>query len=222
MKGLLIKDFKLVFQNSFRFLILFVIVMFFLATNKDTNWLVPYIVSYTTMIAFIFGLTSFSYDDFENGIQFLLTLPITRKTYVKEKYVFCMGLCLIGGLFSLLLLTCAFTIRGMELPAMGFLLQNTLGNFLGSMVLLSLAIPFQIKFGATGKNIVYMVMCVIIILLVSFTQSLKGVFANADILLENISNMDERLLWVILCLIASVLLTISYGISVRILKKKEL
>ena len=222
MKGLLIKDFKLVFQSSFRFLILFVVAMLFLATNKDTNWLVPYIVSYTTMIAFIFGLTSFSYDDFENGTQFLLTLPITRKTYVREKYVFCMGLCLIGGLFSLLLLTCAFTIRGMELPAMGFLLQNTLGNFLGSMVLLSLAIPFQIKFGATGKNIVYMVMCVIIILLVSFAQSLKGVFANADTLLENISNMDERPLWVILCLIAIMLLAISYGISVRILKKKEL
>lgn len=222
MKGLLIKDFKLVFQNSFRFLILFVVAMLFLATNKDTNWLVPYIVSYTTMIAFIFGLTSFSYDDFENGIQFLLTLPITRKTYVGEKYAFCIGLCLAGGLFSLLLLVCAFTIRGLELPAMEFLLRNTLSNFLGSLVLLSFAIPFQIKFGTTGKNIVYMVMCVIVIVLVTVAQDLKSVFANADTLLETISNMDERLLWAILCLIASVLLTISYQISVRILKKKEL
>lgn len=53
------------------------------------------------MICSMFSLSTISYDEFDNGNAFLFSLPITRKGYVIEKYIF--GIML--GVISLILST---------------------------------------------------------------------------------------------------------------------
>ena len=47
-----------------------------------------FIIGYLTFIGSVFTLSTISYDEFDNGNAFLFSLPITRKLYALEKYVF--------------------------------------------------------------------------------------------------------------------------------------
>ena len=86
MKGLLIKDFKLlkVQKNSF-LLILCIAIGMEIFTNSTSS---SFIIGYLSFVATLFTLSSISYDEFDNGNAFLFSLPITRKSYVIEKYGF--------------------------------------------------------------------------------------------------------------------------------------
>ena len=53
-----------------------------------------FVVSYFTMIASMFVLSTISYDEYDNGYAFLFSMPFSRTSYVKEKYVFSI---LVGG-----------------------------------------------------------------------------------------------------------------------------
>lgn len=55
---------------------------------------------------FLFGLftiSTISYDEYQHGMTYLMTLPIKRKTYVTEKYLFAMALAGAGSLLILIL-----------------------------------------------------------------------------------------------------------------------
>ena len=84
MKGLLIKDFKLMKnQKNFFFIMIFIAAAMLFAEFEST-----FVVSYFTMIASMFVLSTISYDEYDNGYAFLFSMPFSRTSYVKEKYVF--------------------------------------------------------------------------------------------------------------------------------------
>ena len=86
MKGMLIKDLRLLKnQGKTLLLMLFVVAIFM---NFITDVGPSFIVGYITIIFSLFTATTISYDEFDNCYLFLMTLPITRKKYVNEKYVF--------------------------------------------------------------------------------------------------------------------------------------
>ena len=91
MKGLLIKDIRLMknMRNSIIMILLIAVSMG--AYMKD----VSFIITYLALIGASFTTSTMSYDEFDNGYTFLLSLPVTRKGYVLEKYAF--GLLLGGG-----------------------------------------------------------------------------------------------------------------------------
>jgi ABC-type transport system involved in multi-copper enzyme maturation permease subunit len=88
MKGLLIKDIRLM-KNMRNSIIMIAVSMG--AYMKD----VSFIITYLALIGASFTTSTMSYDEFDNGYTFLLSLPVTRKGYVLEKYAF--GLLLGGG-----------------------------------------------------------------------------------------------------------------------------
>ena len=80
MKGLLIKDLKLMKNQKSFFMVMAVVGLIFLIT-----WDAPYFaISYITMMFSMFAITSFSYDEFDNGAVYSFTLPFSRKTYVER------------------------------------------------------------------------------------------------------------------------------------------
>ena len=90
MKGLLIKDFKLMKnQKNFFFIMIFIAAAMLFAEFEST-----FVVSYFTMIASMFVLSTISYDEYDNGYAFLFSMPFSRTSYVKEKYIFSI---LMGG-----------------------------------------------------------------------------------------------------------------------------
>ena len=83
MKGLLIKDFKLIFGNVKMIVMLIFISIFLMFSQEEGAF--TFVVSYMTIITSMFVLSTISYDDFDHGMSYLMTLPLTRKIYAAEK-----------------------------------------------------------------------------------------------------------------------------------------
>ena len=104
MKGLLIKDLRIVLERKQSLLVLlgFCALIAFTADGS-------FVVAYSAGLTGIMGLSTFAYDSHDNGFPFLFSLPVDPKTYVKEKYLFCI-LCDLAGLAIgtvLFLIACA-------------------------------------------------------------------------------------------------------------------
>ena len=93
MKGMLIKDFCILkLQKNAVLVLLAMCVVFFMKSPT-------YIVNLFPMYGFLLVLGTLTYDEFDRGYSFLFTLPVSRRGYVKEKYVF--GLLFCGGIWIL-------------------------------------------------------------------------------------------------------------------------
>lgn len=86
MAGLLEKDIRLLWGTKQTLVILFAIAVA-VAFSGNGNFIIGYLPFVVEMIA----ISTIAYDEMDHGYQFLLTLPINKKTYVREKYLLCAG-----------------------------------------------------------------------------------------------------------------------------------
>ena len=85
MKGLMIKDLRLLF-NQKKTWIMYVLLCVMMGFSMQG----AFMVGYTVMLCGALGISTISYDQAENGMPFLFTLPIDRQGYVREKYLLCL------------------------------------------------------------------------------------------------------------------------------------
>lgn len=85
MKGLLLKDFCYYVRNRTMLFVLIPVIVFAMSSRL-------FGAIYLSIICATLVQSTFSYDEFERGMEYILTLPITRKTYVTSKYVLGVGL----------------------------------------------------------------------------------------------------------------------------------
>lgn len=79
MKGLLIKDFKLL-KNQKSFLAIVAAVCAFVMIKGSES----YAMFYGAAMAAMLSVNSIGYDEENNGMGFLFTLPVSRRDYVLE------------------------------------------------------------------------------------------------------------------------------------------
>lgn len=216
MKGMLIKDIRLMLQQK-RFFILLIFIAIFINSNSDDY----FIIGYLTFACSIFVLSTISYDEYDNCYPFLMTLPIDRKSYVKEKYLF--GLLLGGAAWVLgVMISLGSHIVGtQDLVYTEFLLMATVYIPI-FMILLAITIPFQLKFGGEKSRIVMLGTAGIVFLVVRFLIKLAenmGIDINA--IGNALSAVHIGLINLVLILAAVVGLFISYIISSAIMEKKD-
>lgn len=216
MKGLLIKDLRLMKMQK-NFFILMVIIGIGLALAGND---ISFTLGFLSFVISLFSISTISYDEFDNGYPFLFTLPISRSLYVKEKYV----LSLILGLGSLILATviCAIiTLFKNNIPLFDLLMIAFM--ILPYIILVqAILIPFQLKFGAErGRIAIIGVFGAIVLLGILIFQGLKILKINFAVIVEQISVLDIRVLGFILIILAVMILFISLIISIKIMKQKE-
>ena len=85
MFGLIEKDLRLTLVRK-QTLFIFLAMALIMGQSMEGEFLVGYL----TMFAVLVAIGTTSYDEFDNGFAFLMTLPFDRKTYVREKYLFCL------------------------------------------------------------------------------------------------------------------------------------
>lgn len=216
MKGLLIKDFKLMMMQKNFFLAIIGIAIIMTVFIKNPS----FIIGYLTFIGSVFTLSTVSYDEFDNGNAFLFSLPITRKIYALEKYVFgfLSGAC--SCLVSLVLCTVFGLIFG-NYSVLDSLITAGM-SFPMFLLMLLLMLPVHLKFGSEkGKIAILGVLGAIFIvgfLFVKLDQLLGlGMIAS----LNSLSNLGLGGLIVIMFAIVAVLFLVSYRISTKIMEKKE-
>ena len=100
MKALFIKDWKLLKNQGKMFGA--VLVFYGLLAVMD-NSMGQSILGFFPFLFGLFTISTISYDEYQHGMTYLMTLPIKRKTYVTEKYLFAMALAGAGSLLILIL-----------------------------------------------------------------------------------------------------------------------
>lgn len=217
MRGLLIKDIKLLLGQKKFFVVVVGMGIFFMLSNGN-----PVSgVSYITMLLSIFTLSTISYDEFDNGMTFLMTLPIERKTYAREKYVF-------AGLVSLL------SAAGTSVLAyiMGMVMENSIDMTevvgvaclitLVSWLMLAILIPLQIKFGAEkGRIAMILAMGALFGMFYVLAKVFSSTGADMNGVVVFLTNLKPRQIVLGAVLVTVIMLIISYTVCVRIMNKKE-
>ena len=84
MKGLLIKDFRLLKGQVYFLLIVTVCVIVFMINGSEA-----FGVAYVCSMVALLSLTTVSYDEYENGSAFLFTLPITKNCVSYNSVIGC-------------------------------------------------------------------------------------------------------------------------------------
>ena len=210
MKGLLIKDFKLMKnQKNFFFIMIFIAAAMLFAEFEST-----FVVSYFTMIASMFVLSTISYDEYDNGYAFLFSMPFSRTSYVKEKYIFSI---LMGGgawLLSVVLSGILITIRNPQISVMDWLPIDLLYICI-VLLFAAVMIPVQLKFGGERGRVVAVLGSMGVIKLLEILQ------VDLDAVLASMSTLNMMQIGCAAGIFSVVLLAISYRISCRVMKNKE-
>ena len=153
MRGLFAKDLALISQRK-QTLLIFVVIALFMGFTMDAT----FVVTYISILAGIMSISTLSYDNLDNGYPFLFTLPVTRKDYVKEKYLFCLSIATAGWFAASILFFIINTVKGIAIDPsediMGLLLVLPM-----VWIITSFSLGFQIRFGAEKSR--YMMMAVI-------------------------------------------------------------
>lgn len=216
-KGLLLKDIKIIKSQMRFFLVTMIIVGMFL-TGKFNQ---TFFVGYTAVLSAFLLMTTFGFDEFENGFAFLFTLPISRKDYVAEKYLF--GILLVTVPFALVSICSwiALAVQDTEMHFVQYLVSVSSGIPMAFLIL-ALEIPLQIKFGQAKSRLISVIMIAGMTTCLSLIGTLNAMSVADG--MESVSTIG-RLgmgLWILMAVGgAAVLLFLSYTISCRIIEKKE-
>lgn len=217
MIGLLIKDWKL-FKNQGRYFITILIIAMAVLMTGSAEY-ATFSTSYITFLVSYFALSTISYDEYDNGMGFLMALPVRRRTYVSEKYL--LTVLLVGGawLFSVGMNLICFhsnisdeSFRELICTAPAFLLV--------AVVFLSISLPLFLKFGPErGRMVSFGILGVFFV--VTFALAKSGIAAPKLNALDRIS-LDHPLPVFGSCLAFSIVfLGISYIVSIKLIEQKE-
>lgn len=217
MKGLLVKDFKLMMlQKNFLLLILAIVIGMMIFTDDVVSPL-----GFLSFIVSLFTVSTISYDDFDNGNAFLFTLPITRNNYVIEKYSLGLLFGCIAWILATVLGIIATVLKDTSLVA--DLVQSSLIILSMMIVVQAIMLPFQLKFGGDKGRIAMIgafgALAVIALVIVKGAE----VIFNIDLvsLLDNLPTVSMGVLIAITIIIALLMLLLSMKISLSIMNKKE-
>lgn len=160
MKGMLIKDFRLLKNQGKSLLLMLLVVAIFMNFITDVG--PAFIVGYITIIFSLFTATTISYDEFDNCYLFLMTLPITRKKYVNEKYVFA----LLSIACTWVLGTVLGTILLLTQPAVEMNAADWLGSCIGyifaAWICVSIMLPIRLKFDSEKSRYANFIMIAVV------------------------------------------------------------
>lgn len=212
MKGLLIKDFKLMKMQKRFFLLILLVGVVITFSSYD----VAFTTGFMAFVSSLFSISSISYDEFDNGNAFLFSLPISRRTYAVEKYIFGAILGCFAWVLAMIIAISVGFLKGIHPNAetwfSAFLILSMM------FVILALMLPFQLKFGGERGRIVLALMLVIGGLALNGLE-LIGIDLLA--MLDAMPTVNAGIMSLITLLIALLLLGVSCLISIGIVQKKE-
>lgn len=219
MKGLLIKDLKIVMQQKRFFLIMLAFSLFFLFESENGSGAFAVgNIGYMTFLMLMVLVGTISYDEFDNGYTFLFSLPIQRKDYVKEKYVLCTLGCIAACVVGVVLGVAVSAIRMIGYDWGEWIVVGiSIGSF--TLVVMSLLLPVQLKYGG-AKSRAVMIIIAAGIVVVGMLLARFGDMITLDIILF-LQSLSVTAIIAVELVASIVAVVISMMISVRIMEKKE-
>lgn len=216
MKGLLVKDFKLMKGQKNFFFIIIAISVGMAAFSDDLSFM----IGFFSFVLSLFTLSTISYDEFDNGNAFLFTLPISRTNYTIEKY--CLALLLGGGAWVLaMILAMAFGIlRGTA--SVSDIAMAAVMILPALIAIQAVMIPFQLKFGGE-KGRIALIGAVGLLFVIGVVGVKAAEMFGIDLadIVSCLPVVSMGVMVTALITLAAILLLVSMKISITIMKNKE-
>lgn len=178
------------------------------------------------IIVGMISLSTFSYDEMSKSNKYILTLPVTRKEIVLEKYVLAIGATILGGILGFIVTLLVGNVMNYLRPDnlidinIETLLATSVGGMFGISLIQSIQIPSIFKWGAEkGRIQMFIVLFVLVIIGAIAGFLLKQAGLSVDI--EKLENILNNFGLVALIMLSCLMYFISYKISYKIYKNKE-
>ena len=190
-----------------------------LFTNEADNF--SFAVSYLMFVLTMFTVSTISYDQYDNGMAFLMTLPTSRILYVREKYFLAVVNAVASAVLSVLVTLIINTMRSIQCDP-GELVSVTIVLTIIILVMLSFMLPCSILFGSEKGRIVLVavagVCCVIGVVGSKVSDTVNDAFETAASHIFSQNPVSLIIEGVVLCIC---ILGSSYLITLRKMMKKE-
>ncbi len=215
MKGLLVKDLCLMATQK-RFFILILGVGALLTFGGQD---IIFVMGYMMMVFGLFSGSTISYDDMNHGMGFLMTLPVSRKQYVRSKYLFMFLMIAVSLVVSVLFSFLGSTVGTVMLP------QDMVGTAIVisavMAVLVSVFMVLIFKFGAEQARVVIAVLAGIGFFVAWIFQFIGEKMDGKLLINLNIANLSNEVV-VLGCVgIAAFVILVTYIIAVKVMENKE-
>lgn len=214
MRGLLFKDYRLIMGRRQAFL-------FYLVISGILGFSMPdFLPAFLTMIAITLATSTISYDEFDNGYSFLMTLPMTRAMFAVEKYLFALICSVIGWGISLVIVMAGNVLRA--LPVLSTEAFVAAAVVLPVMLLFLLIIlPVHFKFGAEKSRTVLLCLYGITVLLILFGKKMLMMLGiSGEQAVSFAASIPVPAVIVGLALLFCLAAVVSVFASIRIMEKK--
>ncbi|MBE6014942.1 MAG: ABC-2 transporter permease [Lachnospiraceae bacterium] len=216
MSGLLTKDFRLITQRKESFL-MFIIIAAVMGYAMDGS----FVVGYMTLLGTTLGIGTLSYDEMDNGMPFIMTWPISRKTYCLEKYIFCSITAVASWAFGLIAYFAVNTAKNAPF--------NFLDEFPGMVaflpvmiIILSIMLPVEVKFGMEKSRVIMLIVFGALGASIVFLSGIVGGSENRFLMLAaKLSEFNPVVVIGVMVVGALIICLVSYLLTCKIMNKKE-
>ena len=216
MAGLFEKDIRLILRNK-----QMVIVAAFMALMMSFSGSIEMVLPYLTIFGTMFSVSTISFDEVDNGYSYIMTLPVTYKDYVYEKYMFCTAGGIAAGLVTMVFFLISTGIRNDSIITIS---GNTVtaAMSISDVTIAFPLIPVQLRFGNSKSRIFIMVLIGAVIASVYVMDRVVGdVEQKAAALIKSVDGIKP--LYGIIGVVAAtmIILAVSVMCSMRVMRRKQ-
>ena len=218
-RGLLEKDFRLFFrQGSSLFLALAFVALFFILTGKTG---VTFIAIYIPSVMAVYSGNTISYDENEHGYTYLFSLPVNKKIYVREKYIFSFIMTVCGWGMGVICAGIMVLIKPGEFFDLEMLAMELITIFVFQAIA-GIVIAIRLRFeGEKGRFVLPIAILIIFAscyMIGFFVMDNLGLKESISYMIGEIGDFEIAIALIVLSLIVWFA---SYKYSMRVMKKKE-
>ena len=218
-RGLLEKDFRLFrYQGGKMVLIIAVLALFFsLSGGMGTEGATIYVAS----ILAIYSGSTISYDEFGHGFAYLFCLPVNRKDYVIEKYLFSFILTVCGWGIGMICTGIAVLVKREVCYGTDMLLES-LVSLPVIMAVAGIMIAIRLRFEGEKGRLAFPILFLAVFAVIYFTiDFVKSNPAREAALGRMMSMIGDVGMISVVVAVSVVVLLISCGYSLKVIKAKE-
>ncbi|MBQ6654545.1 MAG: ABC-2 transporter permease [Erysipelotrichaceae bacterium] len=215
MKGLIVKDLHLNFRNS-RTILMYLIICVIMGFSMDGS----FIIGYAAMLFGIMAVGTISYDELDNGLPFLMSLPVDRKSYVREKFIYSLIMEGGGALFGLLVCGVCSLAKGQSFDLIESL-PYVLAIIAVMTLLVSGMIVIELKFGAEKSRLAMLVIYGAVAVILFALSKIPGGPEMLGKVIDVLERTSPLVVAGVLLLTVAALDMALYLLAVRVMKNKE-
>ena len=218
-RGLLEKDFRLFFrQGGNLFLVLVFVALFFILTGKTGA---AFIAVYIPSVLAIYSGNTISYDENGHGYTYLFSLPVNKKIYVREKYIFSFIMTACGWCIGMICAGIMVLINPEEVFDPEVLAMELI-TFFVFQAIAGIMIAIRIRFeGEKGRIVLPIAILIIFAICYTIRSFVKTNLGLKESILHMIGGIGDFEIAIALIVLSLLIWFVSYKYSMSAMKKKE-